>query len=91
MTSPGSGWRRRAACRSIDPEMFFPIGNTGAALLQIEKAKKVCGGCRVISSCKEWALANGVVGVWGGTTDAERDAIKRRRQRAASRAAASAT
>ncbi|MET8985905.1 WhiB family transcriptional regulator [Nonomuraea wenchangensis] len=86
MTSPGSGWRRRAACRDVDPELFFPIGNTGFALKQIAAAKQVCGGCHVISACKEWALAVGVVGVWGGTTDTERDAIKRRRQR--SRAAA---
>lgn len=35
-------WRHQAVCREEDPELFFPIGNTGPALLQIEEAKAVC-------------------------------------------------
>ena len=38
-------WRHRAVCREEDPELFFPIGNTGPALLQIEEAKAVCRRC----------------------------------------------
>ena len=40
-------WRHKAACRDEDPELFFPIGNTGPALLQIEEAKQVCRRCDV--------------------------------------------
>ncbi|MDR1999539.1 MAG: WhiB family transcriptional regulator, partial [Frankiaceae bacterium] len=40
-------WRHRAVCRDEDPELFFPIGNTGPALVQIEQAKAVCRRCEV--------------------------------------------
>ena len=38
-------WRNRAACLDEDPELFFPIGNTGPAIRQIEEAKTVCRRC----------------------------------------------
>lgn len=75
-------WRHRAACRDVDPEVFFPIGNTGPALVQIEEAKRVCQRCPVMDSCLEWALTAGQdAGVWGGASEDERRALKRRRAR----------
>src|SRR5450756_1666654 len=44
-------WRDRAACLGEDPELFFPIGSTGPALVQIEEAKAVCRRCEVVDSC----------------------------------------
>jgi len=32
-------WREKASCRSVDPDLFFPVGTTGVALVQIEHAK----------------------------------------------------
>ena len=52
-------WRNRAACLTEDPELFFPIGNTGPALLQIEEAKRVCARCQVRDKCLQWALDAG--------------------------------
>lgn len=79
-----SDWQDRAACRDVDPELFFPIGNTGPALAQIGRAKGVCAGCPVRTPCLEWALASGQdTGVWGGTTEDERRALRFQRARAA--------
>jgi WhiB family redox-sensing transcriptional regulator len=76
-------WRHRAACLDEDPELFFPIGNTGPALLQIEEAKAVCRRCEVMDTCLRWALESGQdAGVWGGLSEDERRALKRRNARA---------
>ena len=72
-------WRDRAACLEVDPELFFPIGNTGPAILQIEEAKAVCRTCPVIDTCLKWALETGQdAGVWGGMSEEERRSVKRR-------------
>lgn len=76
-------WRHQAACLDEDPELFFPVGNTGPALLQIEEAKAVCRGCDVVDTCLRWALDTGQdTGVWGGLSEDERRALKRRNARA---------
>ncbi|MEU3400684.1 WhiB family transcriptional regulator [Streptomyces filamentosus] len=80
-----TNWREASACSEEDPDLFFPIGNTGPALLQIEEAKAVCRRCPVMETCLQWALEHGEdTGVWGGLSEDERRAMKRRaaRQRA---------
>ncbi|MFE4176845.1 WhiB family transcriptional regulator [Streptomyces sp. NPDC056909] len=75
-------WRHNAICREEDPELFFPVGNTGPALLQIEEAKAVCRRCPVMEQCLRWALEAGQnEGVWGGLSEDERRALKRRTAR----------
>ncbi len=72
-------WRHQAACRDEDPELFFPIGTTGPALSQVEEAKIVCGRCNVREDCLTWAMDSGQdSGVWGGLSEDERRAFKRR-------------
>ncbi|HEX9774270.1 MAG TPA: WhiB family transcriptional regulator [Actinomycetota bacterium] len=71
-------WRHQAACRDIDPEIFFPIGTTGPALAQIKAAQAICGTCAVSTQCLEWALDTGQdAGIWGGLTEEERRAVRR--------------
>jgi len=82
-------WRHRAACRDEDPELFFPIGTTGPAFDQTEQAKNVCRRCDVTESCLSWAMESGQdSGVWGGLSEDERRALKRRNARARARAGA---
>jgi WhiB family redox-sensing transcriptional regulator len=72
-------WRDHAACRHEDPDLFFPIGDTGPALVQQEQAKSVCRRCPVQEQCLRWALDSGqTLGVWGGTSENERRALRRR-------------
>ncbi|MFI7087695.1 WhiB family transcriptional regulator [Streptomyces anulatus] len=79
-------FRHRSSCREEDPELFFPIGNTGPALVQIEEARAVCRRCPVMEQCLQWALENGQDhGVWGGLSEDERRAMKRRAARSRSR------
>ena len=85
-------WRRLAACRNTEPDLFFPVGTTGPAVDQIKSAKRVCESCPAMSACLEFALAtNQESGIWGGTSEEERRrlrkswlAARRSRARAAS-------
>ena len=79
--STGAGhrdWRDHAACSRLDPDLFFPVSTSGASLTDIEAAKRVCRGCPVAAPCLRWAMDLGQVsGIWGGTTDEERRALRR--------------
>lgn len=74
----GDAWRERAACRTADPDLFFPIGATGQALVQIEAAKTICRGCPVLDACLHFALStNQESGVWGATSEEERRKLRK--------------
>jgi WhiB family redox-sensing transcriptional regulator len=78
LTTADYGWRKHAACRDTNPDLFFPVGTTGQALVQIDQAKAVCHECPVQSDCLEFALTtNQDSGVWGGTSEEERRKLRR--------------
>lgn len=82
-------WRKDAICRDTDPDLFFPVGTTGYALVQIGRAKQVCGECPVCHDCLQYALdTNQDSGIWGGTSEEERRQIRRRLAGRATKAAA---
>lgn len=72
-------WRAAAACHDKDPELFFPLGNAGTSLQQLEEAKSVCRKCNVVTECLRCAIeTNQDYGVWGGLSEDERRTLKRR-------------
>jgi WhiB family redox-sensing transcriptional regulator len=75
-------WRHNAVCSDVDPDLFFPIGTTGLALIQTMEAKAVCRRCPVMEQCLQWALdSRQEAGVWGGLSEDERRAMQRRAAR----------
>ncbi|MFM7686781.1 MAG: WhiB family transcriptional regulator [Actinomycetota bacterium] len=82
-------WKKDAICRDTDPDLFFPVGTTGFALVQIDRAKQVCGECPVNEDCLQYAIeTNQDSGIWGGTSEEERRQIRRRMAGRATKAAA---
>ena len=75
-------WRELSACRQEDPDLFFPLVPTGPGLVQIERAKAVCARCQVRAECLRFAMETVQDhGVWGGTSEEERRALRRARNR----------
>ena len=78
LTIESDEWRRTAACRDTDPDLFFPVGTTGPAIEQIANAKAVCRQCESQTACLEYAIAtNQDSGIWGGTSEEERRQMRR--------------
>lgn len=73
-TTVGRDWRRRARCRSEDPDTLFVQG------AQQRDVREVCKACPVRTECLAHALDNRIrFGVWGGMTERERRALLKRR------------
>jgi WhiB family redox-sensing transcriptional regulator len=73
-------WMDRAACNGVPVAIFYPTDEHGEAI-----AKKVCATCEVRADCLAYALNQHRdatdAGIWGGTTERERRAIRRRTRR----------
>ena len=68
-----AGWRSAAACRSSDPDLFFPVSSVGIAQREVAEALAVCARCPVQAPCREFALRTRQLhGIWGGLTEHER-------------------
>lgn len=54
---PGDWWTL-AACRTAEPELFFPISTKGRSRADVARAHAVCFGCQVRRPCLDYALAD---------------------------------
>jgi WhiB family transcriptional regulator, redox-sensing transcriptional regulator len=73
-------WRLEAACRDVDPELFFP---EPGQVPQAAAAKAVCAGCGVRGPCLEAALHGPQAhhdhsGIFAGTTPSDRVRLRGR-------------
>lgn len=75
-TFPWPGrWVSYAACGPADASLYFPRKGGSSA-----QAKRVCAGCPVRAECLDYALVtNQRYGVWGGTSERERRALRKER------------
>jgi WhiB family redox-sensing transcriptional regulator len=68
-----------AVCAQIGVNMFFPIDGDAFAA---KTAKRICSTCPVMDECLEYALSfQSMPGIYGGTTQHERNKIKLQRRR----------
>jgi WhiB family transcriptional regulator, redox-sensing transcriptional regulator len=72
-------WMINALCRdAADPELWFPVTETGPGADQVARAKAECARCPVTGECLSFALAAGLdYGVFGGTSATERREMSR--------------
>jgi len=62
------GWRQKAACKGMDPEIFYPRKDDDS-----DMALTVCEDCRVWIDCLRFAIRyKQNEGVWGGCTESQR-------------------
>ena len=69
-------WMNRGSCRGKPTALWFPGKGDGAA------ARAICRQCPVQGQCLEFAIADPlpVLGIFGGTDERERAAIRRERR-----------
>jgi WhiB family redox-sensing transcriptional regulator len=82
-SGPSQAWRDSAGCRDSDPGLFFGDGDPTH-----KRARAICAACPVSDACLAYALAiPELVGIWAGTTEAERQRIRTQRAERAARLA----
>jgi biotin operon repressor len=74
----GGGWLALAACREVDPELFFPERGEQA---KASAAREVCAGCPVREPCRDLAVRavgsrDDDHGIYAGTKPHERAALR---------------
>jgi WhiB family redox-sensing transcriptional regulator len=89
-------WMRDAACAGQPVDTFFPpepeegvVTSLKLRRAELREARNhalaFCNLCKVKKKCLDFALDNGEVGIWGGTTERQRQRESEASDRAARR------
>jgi WhiB family transcriptional regulator, redox-sensing transcriptional regulator len=67
-------WHLDAACRGMDPSLFFPNRGESTRI-----AKQTCAKCPVQPECLDWAVSEvEPAGIWGGLGERDRRQVRKR-------------
>jgi len=72
-----TAWMERANCIGIDPEAFFP--DRGGRIPTT--VRQACATCPVQAECLEYAIAEDLLGYWGGLSERQRRRILKPKRR----------
>lgn len=80
-----TAWITEAACRGVEPELFFPDGEVDERMpkAQVDAAMAVCRSCPVATDCFDWAMERRDLtkfGVWSGTLPKQRERYRAERR-----------
>jgi hypothetical protein len=64
----------QANCTSLDPELFFPVGEMKQEIAKT--LKRICMNCPIMDQCLEYSLHVKVSGYWAGTNERERERLR---------------
>lgn len=66
-------WRDKAACKGVDPKLFFPERGDDTVT-----PKRICASCPVAEPCLDYAMQlNEKFGIWGGASERQRRTLRR--------------
>lgn len=69
-----------APCIAVGFDFFFQEEEEKTKrkeYLALETAKKICMSCEYQKPCLDWALKNREKGIWGGTTEQDRNQMRK--------------
>ena len=71
----GVDWEK-AACAGLPVNYFYDVEESREAFKEMALVRPVCMACPIQMDCLKWGFEHEEFGVWGGLTEAERDAFR---------------
>ena len=70
-------WTGNEPCRTVDPELYFYTSLSKMRPAVRQMLAEMCNECPSREPCLMWALRHEAYGYWSGTTDMQRDAMRK--------------